>query len=299
MVWRATIALAAVLASLTGTASCGEAVRPPVLAATQYALVAGAPGDVDTAQRVAGLIDEAVPRIAALVDTDDLRPVPATIYVDRQKFVAATGISPRAPIVGLAVFPAGVIHVDSGSALASIEKVVPHEVGHVLIGRAAGPALAILPTWLNEGVAEYVAGERAAQVDPVTLRAVGRGEIIPLAELDAAFGSSGGRGRLAYIESASIVNFLVSARGEQIIASLLSSLRETGDFEVALQQETGWNLMELEKAWRRSVSRRFRWPMLLGSSTLPFILMLLLFMIALVRFLIERRRRQEMAEQDW
>ena len=57
--------------------------------------------------------------------------------------------------------------------------------------------------------------------------------------------------------------------------------------------------VELEKAWSRSVSRRFRWPLLLGSPALPFTLMLLLFLLALVRFLMERRRRQEMAEQDW
>jgi len=286
-------------ALVAAKASGGETVKLPVLAATEYALVAGAPGSADRARQVADLIDEAVPRIAPIVGTADLRPVPAVIYVDRQEFVAATGIPSRAPIVGLATFPAGVIHVDSGGALASIGKVVPHEVGHVLIGRAVGPAFGALPIWLNEGVAEYVAGERAAQVDPVTLQAVGRGEIIPLAELDAAFGSGGGRGRLAYTEAASIVNFLVSARGEQIIASLLGSLRETRDFEAALEQETGWDVVELEKAWSRSVSRRFRWPLLLGSSALPFTLMLLLFLLALVRFLIERRRRQEMAEQDW
>ena len=273
--------------------------RLPVLATTRYALVAGAPGGADTARRVADLIDEAAPRIAPLVGTDDLSPVPAIIYLDRREFLAATGMPPRAAVVGLAVFPAGVIHVDSTGALASIERVVPHEVGHVLVGRAVGPAYAALPTWLNEGIAEYVAGERAAQVDPVTLRAVGRGDIIPLSELDAAFRSGGGRGRLAYVEAASIVNFLVSARGETIIASLLGSLRETRDFEVTLEQETGWQLGALEKAWHRSVSRRFRWPLLLSSPALPFLLMLLLFIVGLVRFLLERRRRQEMAEQDW
>ncbi|GAG43929.1 unnamed protein product, partial [marine sediment metagenome] len=204
----------------------------------------------EVAASVAGLIDEAVPRIAALLRTDDLRPVPAFVYHDRSQFLAATGMPPRSTVVGLATLPAGVIHIDGTGRLAAIEKVVPHEVGHVMIGRAVGRALPALPVWFNEGVAEYVAGERAAQVDPVTLRAVGRGSALPISELDAEFRSLGDTNPLAYAEAASLVNFLVSERGEGVIADLLAALRQHRDFATALEQTTGWTVLELESAWR-------------------------------------------------
>lgn len=295
---RLYIILALLLAAATAAAA-GQAPEAPPLVVSRYARVEGDSDAEEVAGRVAGLIDEAVPRIAALLRIDDLRPVPAFVYLDRSRFLEATGRHPRSTVVGLATLPAGVIHIDGTGLLAAIERVVPHEVGHVMIGRAVGRALPALPVWLNEGVAEYVAGERAAQVDPVTLRAVGRGNALPLSELDPAFRSLGNTNPLAYAEATSLVNFLVAQRGESVIADLLASLRQHGDFAVALEQTTGWTVSELESAWRLSVAERWRWPLLLQSPVLPFAVMLLLFIVGLVRFLRERRRRQEMPDEDW
>lgn len=269
------------------------------LAYGRYARVSGQPGAEEAARRVAVLMDHSVPRIAALVGASDLRPLPAVVYRDRRQFVAATGLPPQSPVVGLATFPPGIIHVDGAGRLASLEKVVPHEVAHVLIARVVGPALPALPRWLNEGIAEFVAGRRAAQVDPVTLAAVGRGQSLPLADLDESFGAGGEAGRLAYAESASLVNFLVDQRGTSVIPALLAALRQHRDFAPALQQTTGWTAAELEAAWRQSVARRWRWPLLLQSPALPFGLMLLLFIAGLLRYLRERRRRQERPDTNW
>ncbi len=266
---------------------------------TEYARVSGGPEARAVIGRVARAIDEAVPRIAPLVGTADLSPVVARVYLHRDRFREATGAPRGSGIVGLASLPSGVIHIDGTGVLASIEKVVPHEVGHVMVARALGPALPALPAWLSEGVAEYVAGERAAQVDPVALRAVGRGAALDLNELDDAIAARGREAGIAYAEAASIVNFLVDRRGEGVIADLLAGLRRTGDFETSLEQATGFTLAELESTWRRSVSRRWRWPLLLTSPAPILGLMLLLFLIGVVRFYVAKRRRQEMHGRDW
>src|SRR5574340_1274087 len=52
----------------------------------RYSEVSGEAKARPTAQRVAALIDEAVPRIAPLVGATDLRPVRAVIYLDRGRF---------------------------------------------------------------------------------------------------------------------------------------------------------------------------------------------------------------------
>jgi hypothetical protein len=287
------------LAALSTAALAASPAALPRLIASQYAQVNAEPSARKVATRVAALIDESVPRIAPLVGTRDLRPIPTFVYLDRAEFEAAAPMAAHTPVVGVASYPPGVIHIDGSGRLASIEKVVPHEVAHVMVGRAMGPALPALPTWVNEGVAEYAAGERASQVDPVTLQAVGRGESLPLSELDRSF-ERGGAGRsLAYAEAASVVNFLVAARGPRVIADLLSVTRRQGDFESAVKQVTGWSNQELESAWRRSVARRWRWPLLLGSPAVPFGLMLLIFIVGYLRYRRERRRRQEMEERDW
>lgn len=272
---------------------------PRVLSRTAYAQVLGHPDAQGVAGRVAAAVDEAVPRIASLVGGRDLRPVQAYVYQDRERFRRATGLPRQSTIVGIATFPDEVIHIDGTGLFASIEKIVPHEVGHVMIGRALGPALFALPRWANEGIAEYVAGERAAQVDPVALRAIGRGAALDLRDLDDAIRSGGERAGLAYAQSASLVNFLVAERREPVIADLLAALRERGDFESALQQSAGFSLPELESAWRGSLSRRWRWPMLFQSGAPVLLLMLVLFIAGLIRYVLQRRRRQEMPEQDW
>jgi hypothetical protein len=250
------------------------------------------------ASRVAELIDEAVPRIAPVVRTDDRRPIPAAIYLDRQQFVRATNLPRDSRVAGLAVFPAGAIYLDGTELFTSIERVVPHEVAHVLMARALGDALPSLPAWLGEGVAEYAAGQRASHVDPAALQAIGRGQSLALVDLDAAIAARDSRSGLAYAESASLVHFLVSAHGEVVIGELLQSLRHTRHFETSLRDVTGWSLDGLEQNWRRSVSRRWGWRLLFRPALIYFI-MLLLFAIGLIRHLLAKRRRQELPEDDW
>jgi len=286
-------------AALLGLPCSPVGLGAPLLKETRYAQVSGEAPARDLAPRVAELIDGAVPRIAPLVGAGRLAPVPAVVYLDRRDFAAATGIPARAGVVGLATFPAGAVHIDGTGSLVAIEKVVPHEVAHVLVGRALGAALEALPAWVNEGIAEYAAGEQASQVDPVTLEAIGRGAWLPLSQLDARLRDQAGPDPLAYAEAASVVHFLVSQRGEPVIAALLSRLRQRGDFESALEQATRWNSQQLESAWRLSVARRWRWPLLLRSPAVPFALMLLIFILGYIRYRRERRRRQEMPERDW
>jgi len=270
-----------------------------LLARTKYAIVFGVPTAGNTAEHVAALIDESVPRIANTLDVADRRPVTAAVYLDRHAFAEATGVPIDSHVVGLATFPAGVIHIDGGELFAAIERVVPHEVCHIMIARALGPAFDTLPLWAHEGIAEYGAGERAAQVDPVWMKALGRGISLEVEELDETIRGRGRNSGLAYAQSTSLVNFLVDTHGEAVIAKLLHSLPQTRDFGESLVEVTGWSIEELEARWRRSVSRRWRWVVLFDSPITIYTLMVMLFLIGLARYLRKRRQRQDIFEEDW
>jgi hypothetical protein len=291
--------VAAALFLLSGASAPAGAPSPPEpLARSRHALVFGAPEVRLMAQRVAELMDEAVSRIAPVVATSDVSPVPAAIYSDRQEFVRATNLPRDSRVAGLAVFPAGVIYLDGTELFTSIERVVPHEVAHVLMARALGDALPALPDWAGEGVAEYAAGQRASFVDPTALQAIGRGQSLALAELDGAIEARDSTSGLAYAQSTSLVHFLVSEYGEEVIEDLLRSLRHTRDFEMSLLEVTGLDLDELERQWRRSVSRRWGWRLLFRPE-LIYLVMAVLLVIGVIRHLLERRRRQELPEEDW
>jgi len=298
---RAPVASLLFLVLLSVCCAAAPAAAPPPpepLVRSQYAVVFGAPDVRMMAQRVAELMDEAVPRIAPIVGTDDLSPVPAVIYLDRQEFVRATNLPHDSRVAGLAVFPAGVIYLDGTELFTSIERVVPHEVAHVLTARALGDAFSSLPRWVGEGVAEYAAGQRASFVDPTALQAIGRGKSVALRDLDAAILAQDSNSGLAYAQSTSLIYFLVSRQGEEVIGELLASLRRTRNFEMSLDEVTGLDSDELQREWRVSVSRRWGWRLLFRPA-LIYVVMLVLFAIGVIRYLLQKRRRQELAEEDW
>jgi len=294
--------IAPVLIGLIAVSACAAQAPPApgslVLTSERAAVIAG-PDMRGKAPRVAALLDREVPRIAAIVGADDLRPIPVVIYADRQAMLKTAGLPIRSSIVALATLPAGIIHVDGAERLASIEKVLPHEAAHVLIARAVGSALPAVPLWLNEGIAEYAAGRTASQADPVWLRAIGQGKSLRLEELDHAIGQHGENAGLAYAQAASLVSFLVAQRGEGVITDLLHSIAASRDFEESLRQVTGWQPDEMEIAWRTAAARRWRWPLLFQSQAVWLGLMVLLFLAGLARYLRQRRRRQEAPDEDW
>ena len=116
-----------------------------VLVTGRYSRVTGEAGTEKLAWQVAAQIDAAVPVAAAVTGAADLSPVRAKVYANRRPFSTATGVAPDNPIVGLAVFPEQVIYLDGSGSFASLSRVAPHEVGHVLEYRAAGPGVGELP----------------------------------------------------------------------------------------------------------------------------------------------------------
>ncbi|MFB3882510.1 MAG: peptidase MA family metallohydrolase [Armatimonadota bacterium] len=292
---------ALILLALTGLPQAsGASLEEAGAVQSGYAQVVADPPVRSKAPEVAALINETVPRVAAVVGATDLQPIAVYLHADRRSMLEGTGVPLESEVVGLTSFRSGTIQLDGSERLAKLTKVVPHEVAHVLVARLLGPqALPALPLWVSEGISEYAAGTEASQVDPIWVRALSEGESLRVAELDEAIAAHGDGAGLAYAEAASLVRFLVAKRGEGVISELLRSLRLTHDFGAALRETAGWSVDELEEAWRGETIRQWRWPLLFESQAVWFGLMVLLFLAGLARYLRERRRRQESAEEDW
>lgn len=143
-----------------------------------------------------------------------------------------------------------VIHVNGGSRLDDrFAGYVVHEMTHALFDFQGTAGL--LPTWLNEGVAERLRWKR-----------MGLGDLTPnqVSELKQALGKralvplpvSGVLSPFGYLQSYAAVLFLEKKGGR---ASVLRTVRRTLDrepFEPVLEREFGWSVGELERefsAW--------------------------------------------------
>lgn len=291
-------AIAILLALMLHAASASAVQRPDADAApvVRGPLVVHHWGAPELAARLLDAV-EATPGLSALpadvlADGD---PIHIHLAPDEARFDSLTG--GRAPEwgAGIALPDAGVIvlpaYASRRSAPQDLARTLRHELAHVALHRYLAPAR--IPRWFHEGYARWAAGEldweagwqlrvafllhRAPPLDSLTLD-------WPAAEADA---------RIAYLLSASTIEYLTQHGGSRGLALFLERWKEEGALEPALWRTYGLTLPQFEEVWRKHVRRRYGWVVFLSHSvvfwTFAAIVLLALFGIR------RRRDRARMA----
>jgi tetratricopeptide (TPR) repeat protein len=147
--------------------------------------------------------------------------------------------------------------IGGASTLSDIlRSVLFHEYTHVVVRELTHGNC---PTWLNEGLAE-VQGRREFNMPLQELpKALKGGNILPFASLEGAFTSLGGaQARLAYEESYSIVNFMLSTYGWFNVREILVNLGKGMTVASAVAgglADFGVDYTRLELEWREYLRR--------------------------------------------
>jgi tetratricopeptide (TPR) repeat protein len=137
-------------------------------------------------------------------------------------------------------------------------RVLRHELAHSFTAsRTAGNC----PTWLQEGIAQWLEGGEPSRSDASLAESARQGKLIPLLSLEGPFeGLSESDAEKAYAESLSAVAFLVGRSGEAGIVRLLSALGDRMPSEEALPVALALSYPELQKAWTDSLRTADRQP---------------------------------------
>ncbi|MEZ4242108.1 MAG: peptidase MA family metallohydrolase, partial [Myxococcota bacterium] len=134
---------------------------------------------------------------------------------------------------------------------APIEQVLEHELVHVLLGRAfASGAAERPPHWLQEGVAQLLAGEIGPEEAATLQRSSLLGGPIPLRSLEHGFPADPRKAQLAYAESADFVAWLVDEHGEEALPALVRASAGGASMRQAVRQATGQYLEDVEATWQ-------------------------------------------------
>lgn len=133
----------------------------------------------------------------------------------------------------------------------NLRRILYHEYAHVLIRALARNHV---PLWLNEGLAQWAAGETTIHLE----ERLARGEkIIPFSRFEKSFdGLSPAEVSLAYVQSLSLTDFLIELFGEAQIIELLKDLGEGATFDKAGEKilaPWGGNMHGLVQAWQESL----------------------------------------------
>lgn len=129
-----------------------------------------------------------------------------------------------------------------------LEKVLDHELVHVLLGRAFYPHPT--PMWLQEGVAKVYAKEVTPDTTADLARGmVGRG-LLSVTALTNHFPSDPGEAQLAYAQSADFIGYLRVEHGPEALPTLIRSLARGEDIDAAVHRATGKSFETVDRAWR-------------------------------------------------
>ncbi|HET7294601.1 MAG TPA: tetratricopeptide repeat protein [Vicinamibacteria bacterium] len=133
-------------------------------------------------------------------------------------------------------------------------RVLRHELAHSFIAARTGGNC---PTWLQEGVSQWLEGADPAREDARLAEAAREGRLLPLVTLEGPFDSlSEPDAELAYAQSLSAVGFILGRSRETGLVRLLSALGDRLPSEEALPVALALSYPELQKAWADSLSAR-------------------------------------------
>jgi hypothetical protein len=135
-----------------------------------------------------------------------------------------------------------------GEATDPLETVLTHELVHVLLGRAFGPRP--VPQWLQEGLAQLMAGEYSAETTATLANGVLGDNLLSLYELSRGFPRGALRAQLAYAQSADFVAYIRNTYGEQAIQTLIDEMARGEAFAPAIRIATGDLVDDIDTAWR-------------------------------------------------
>jgi tetratricopeptide (TPR) repeat protein len=129
--------------------------------------------------------------------------------------------------------------------------VLRHELAHSFIAARTGGNC---PTWLQEGVSQWLEGGDATREDARLAKAAREGHVLSLASLEGPFDSlSEPDAELAYAESLSAVAHIVKRSGEPGLVRLLAALGDRLPSEEALPVALALSYPELQKSWLESL----------------------------------------------
>lgn len=135
-----------------------------------------------------------------------------------------------------------------------LEKVLFHEFTHAVVHRMGGGRV---PTWLNEGIAQYEEGNLSDREE--TFRSLASaGSLIPLKGLEGSFmGLNQEQAILAYGEGLSAAKYIMDEYGSGILVRLITSFKDGKGSDAAIKDTFQMTYKEFQESWIRNLKKRY------------------------------------------
>jgi hypothetical protein len=252
--------------------------------------------DVAFGRRMCTTIREALPELKQLLRLDTSEKINLVVSSTQQEFDQLT--QGQVPDWGVAAAQPdrNAIFLKSPRVMKAGEEydeIVIHELSHLMVTwKAPG---AIIPRWLDEGIALYASGELGLESTIVMARSAMTHQLLPLSQIDEVLTFRRNKANLAYRQSLAAVQYLIQNYGEDVISHLLRRLAETKNIRPALQSTLGIPYIVFEAEWLDAVETKYRWYALLDYRMISSVVFVMLFLLAFL----SKKREAIRKKQEW
>jgi hypothetical protein len=192
------------------------------------------------------------------------------------------------PLRGIIVLPG---YVSDRGGTHTLPVILRHELAHIALQRHIRQAR--IPRWFNEGYATWSAGQFDGDAGWQLRLAFMTDRAPPLDSLTLDWPLLAADAQLAYLLSASAVEYLYDLGTPQMFQRFLDQWAEQESFEQALRGVYILASPQFERLWRAHVKRRYGWLQIIAQSMFVWAA---LAVLVLVLFIIRRRRDRRRLE---
>ena len=181
----------------------------------------------DSADELLSRVREVLDEAADLTGTESRPELAMVLYPSRSELLATTCV----PMWTGGIYD-GVVRMVQRKSPEHFDTILRHELFHAQIDHAVSRKI---PAWLNEGLAQFFAGEKPKR-DIMLERMVEHQTWVPFSSLSDQFHELNARAdaRLAYRQSALMIDWVVDEAGERAIAEGIEHLVDGGDHREVL-----------------------------------------------------------------
>ena len=180
-------------------------------------------------------------------------PIAIMLYNNNAEMIGA--VTPRSATISRELITEGQAFGDENTVLVLAGRsdigTATHEITHILVNRATNGS-ALVPFWLNEGLAEFGNLDQTVSYTRFLEWGVGTGRLPTFRSLNRAPGDPN-LTLVGYGSGRSAVEFIVTKFGEEKMAELMATLGRGIPTVDAVPIVYGMTLDELEGEWRTSI----------------------------------------------
>jgi len=226
------------------------------------------PKDIILAEYARDVLEKSHFEIGLDLETYPDDPIIVEIYPDMKSFTLASTLPPKnvekTGVVGICKFNR--IMILSPRLLPkgySWADTLAHEYVHYLVFLKSENTV---PVWLHEGIAKYEEKrwrEKGSSVispfyETILTRALKDNKLVPIEEMHPSLAmlESAREAQLAFAQSGTMVSHLVDYWGQDALVNLINSIKETNDYEAAIEEVTELEFPLFYDSWEKELRSR-------------------------------------------